>query len=118
MLYPFLHEQLRKDLSVDYLGHEKFFKGDELLGVDEDCHCGGNAVHQHSELTLLETRNISILKNTSLFLLPGFQSYYLGYLVLIVPPIRNLNSTEALDIAGFQVSRTLKGEACPERIGL
>jgi hypothetical protein len=32
--YPFLHQQSSKGFLLDYLGHEEFFGGDVLFGVN------------------------------------------------------------------------------------
>jgi hypothetical protein len=36
--YPFLHKQPDNGLLGDYLGHEEFFEGNELLGVKGGCY--------------------------------------------------------------------------------
>src|SRR4030042_2241716 len=36
--YPFLHEQSGKGFLLDHLGHEEFFKGNDLFWVKWGCH--------------------------------------------------------------------------------
>jgi len=39
--HTFLHKQSSEGFSMDYLGHEKFFKGDDLFRVEANCHWDG-----------------------------------------------------------------------------